>query len=161
MSVSFWVSRFYITPLLSHPDSCFPCSGLDVVIHTWTGAKHVCRHLRQTDWEKQEKKKNRSHPFIPLLHLSVYSSVFVCVSLPPTPTLFEFEWLMWLPSCCFDPGVSLPQGQCIPSPCLLNTILKSQCLLLPLSFTHTTTHTARQSRRERESSGPLLNLIEL
>lgn len=29
-----------------------PVSGLNVIIHTWTGASDVCRHLRQT--EKQE-----------------------------------------------------------------------------------------------------------
>ena len=106
--------------LLSRASSCVPCSGLDVVIHTWTGAKHVCRHLRQTDWEKQERKEQ-----IPPLHVSLLPlSVFV-LDPPHPPTQSLWVWMGHVTSfLLFWPRVQSASGSADLPPCLLNTIFK-------------------------------------
>lgn len=109
---------------------CHSCSDVFMLWHnvipTWTSTNPASRNLPQTSWEKF---KNMSYA------LSFAPSF--------TPLLL---WIMWLPSCCFDHGVALLQGQCI-SPCLLTTIWKH------LFLSHTQT--------EEERRAPPLNLIEL
>lgn len=97
----------------------FPVCGLDVIIHTWTGASDVCRHLRQT--EKQEWKEQSRPPIHPRLpHLFLFftpalSVVPLCLSMLDNYTLclngscdflpvfltlgsFCLRVRMWLPS---------------------------------------------------------------
>lgn len=76
--------------LLFHIATYFLFSGLDVVIHTWTGAKRVytCSRLTEKNKTEQQRKK-KSYPSIiySLLSFSLSLSVSVCLCFS-TPTTY-------------------------------------------------------------------------
>lgn len=107
-----------LAPPRSQFASCFPSSGLDVVIHTWTGAKHVCRHLRQT--EKNKSEKSGFFPFPLLVVCSVY----------PPPPPFPPSRFQPLPLCSKCINVSrdfLPVVLTLRSLCLRVNVLTPPC----------------------------------
>lgn len=99
---------------------CFFRGGLDVVIRTWPGARHVCRHLASERCRKPRVERadfRTDPPFslpVPLLWM-VHVTSFLCF------------W-PWDQHCLRVIAAPSPP----PPLCLLNTILKSLCTA-PLS----------------------------
>lgn len=104
---------------------CFVCGGLDVVIQTWPGARHVCRHFAWEPWRKTrvERADFRTDPLFSLpVHFLPASMNGPCYFLPVFLTL----------------GSVLPQGHFSPFPTPAPVLIKHNlkiCVYCP-SLTH-------------------------
>lgn len=97
--------------LLFFRSLCFVCGGLDVVIQTWPGARHVCGHFASEPWRKTrvERADFRTDPFFPL-------PVYLLPATMNGPRDF-------LPVFLTLPSV-LPQGHCSPFPTPAPVLIK-------------------------------------
>lgn len=103
--------------------------GLDVVIHTWRGAKHICRHLRQTGLRKNKSEKNRSWS------RSLSAPLPLRVRLCPSPTPLSPRLSpSFSGSCDF-----LPVVLTLRSVCLRVSVTPLHRPLPPITTTTTTT----------------------